>query len=68
MTADDIYDPLSHFRKSMSKNEKLKVIDELSLTIVENLGLQEKMNIIKIINPTANWNKQTEFVIGKTTR
>jgi len=52
-------------RNTLSKNEKMKLIDELSMTIVQDIGLQEKMQIIKIINPTANLNKQTEFVIGK---
>jgi len=52
-------------RNTLSKSEKMKLIDELSMTIVQDIGLQEKMQIIKIINPTANLNKQTEFVIGK---
>jgi hypothetical protein len=50
----------------MSKSQKAKTVDELSLTISNELGLREQMEIIKVINPSATFNKQTaEFVIGK---
>jgi len=51
----------------MSSSDRLKLIDELSLTISEQLDLREQLEIIKIIDPTANLNRQhMEFVIGKT--
>jgi hypothetical protein len=50
----------------MTKSERSKTIDELSLLISTELSLREQMDIVKIINPTATLSKQTtEFVIGK---
>lgn len=52
----------------MSKSQKAKTVDELSLTISNELGLREQMEIIKVINPSATFNKQTaEFVIDLNT-
>ncbi|KAL4225171.1 hypothetical protein ACF0H5_015863 [Mactra antiquata] len=48
----------------MSKSEKAKMVDELSLTISRELGLREQMDIIKIIDPAASFDKKpSEFVI-----
>ncbi|WAR01824.1 OGRL1-like protein [Mya arenaria] len=48
----------------MSSSDRLKLIDELSLTISHQLDLREQMEIIKIIDPSANLNQQRmEFVI-----
>ncbi|XP_052800690.1 protein FAM199X-like [Mya arenaria] len=50
--------------KNMSSSDRLKLIDELSLTISHQLDLREQMEIIKIIDPSANLNQQRmEFVI-----
>lgn len=48
----------------LTKSQKAKLVDELSLTISSELGLREQMQIIKIINPSATFSKQSsEFVI-----
>ncbi|XP_045176195.2 protein FAM199X-like [Mercenaria mercenaria] len=52
----------------MTKSQKAKTVDELSLTISNDLGLREQMEIIKVINPAATFSKQTtQFVIDLNT-
>lgn len=46
--------------------EKLSVIEHLSRLISTQLGLREQLEVIRLINPTANVSPtDTEFVISK---
>lgn len=48
----------------LSRQEKLKLVEELSATISCDLGLREQLDVIKIINPLTNINNiDKEFVI-----
>ncbi|KAL3842838.1 hypothetical protein ACJMK2_020821 [Sinanodonta woodiana] len=48
----------------LTKRERRDVVEDISLTISQNLGLREQLEVIRIINPTASISTtDTEFVI-----
>lgn len=52
-------------RSTLSDDEKASVIEELSRVISNELGLREQLEVIRIINPSAEVSPtDKEFVIG----